>query len=125
MDQIDLARAVKVSRTTVSNWETGKSDPRNKLGKIYEVLGLNPDGQPKKSQTIGPDLQGMKVRDLIDLQNRLTAEIGRRLLAHEETAQQPATSNGHGAMRRPDLRKHLGPYRPDEDGGDQQVRAGE
>lgn len=79
-EQADLANAVDVSRTTVSNWETGKAEPRNKLGKVYEVLGLDEQGQPNG---VGDDLAatlGSKtVKELIDFQSRLTAEIAWRL----------------------------------------------
>ena len=38
--QQQLADAVGVDRKTVDNWENGRTSPRNKLGKIEEVLDL-------------------------------------------------------------------------------------
>ena len=38
--QQQLADAVGVDRKTVDNWENGRTSPRNKLGKIEEVLEL-------------------------------------------------------------------------------------
>lgn len=84
MSQEDLARAVGVSRTTASNWETGvTAAPRNKLGLVYEVLGLAPDGTPVKAGVVDADLRALDVSDLVALQGRLTAEFARRLGAAE------------------------------------------
>lgn len=75
-DQARLAAEVGVSRTTVSNWETGISSPRNKLGKLYEVLGLDDEGRQVGPATpkSGPTLAGAEDWQLLaELANRLAA----------------------------------------------------
>lgn len=37
--QAELAQKVGVARETVGNWETGVSSPRNKTGRLVQVLG--------------------------------------------------------------------------------------
>jgi transcriptional regulator with XRE-family HTH domain len=44
MTQAELGEAVGAARETVGNWELGVTSPRNKLGKLREVLGENLDG---------------------------------------------------------------------------------
>jgi transcriptional regulator with XRE-family HTH domain len=39
--QQDLAVAVGVSPNTVSNWETGRRIPRNRIGRLEEVLHIS------------------------------------------------------------------------------------
>jgi transcriptional regulator with XRE-family HTH domain len=39
LTQQELAHEVGVARETVGNWETGVSTPRNKMGRLREVLG--------------------------------------------------------------------------------------
>lgn len=46
MTQLDLAAAVGVSESTVSNWERGARAPKNKLGKIRQVLDLGAAAEP-------------------------------------------------------------------------------
>lgn len=38
--QADLAAAVRVGKRTVSNWETGGTVPRNRMGMLHKVLGI-------------------------------------------------------------------------------------
>lgn len=44
MTQAELGQAVGVARETVGNWELGLTSPRNKLGKLRDVLGPQLDG---------------------------------------------------------------------------------
>lgn len=44
MTQAELGQAVGAARETVGNWELGVTSPRNKMGKLREVLGENLDG---------------------------------------------------------------------------------
>ncbi len=43
--QPELARAIKVSPRTISNWERGESVPRNRMGMLESLFGdvINPD----------------------------------------------------------------------------------
>lgn len=45
--QVELARRLGVSPTTVANWERGASYPKKKLGKVEQVLGITLDGEPQ------------------------------------------------------------------------------
>ena len=40
MSQAELGQAVGASRSAVNSWENGRSSPRNRIGKIEEVLGI-------------------------------------------------------------------------------------
>lgn len=42
--QAELGEKVGAARETVGNWELGITSPRNKLGKLREVLGEDLDG---------------------------------------------------------------------------------
>ena len=42
--QVELARRLGVSPSTVANWERGASYPKRKLGKVEQVLGVTLDG---------------------------------------------------------------------------------
>lgn len=42
--QEDLAVAVGVSRNTIGNWERGEHVPRNRIGRLEEVLGVTLTG---------------------------------------------------------------------------------
>lgn len=44
MTQAELGQAVGAARETVGNWELGLTSPRNKLGKLREILGDDLDG---------------------------------------------------------------------------------
>jgi transcriptional regulator with XRE-family HTH domain len=44
MTQAQLGEAVGAARETVGNWELGTTSPRNKMGKLQEVLGEDLDG---------------------------------------------------------------------------------
>ena len=68
MDQVELARLVGVSRQTISSWETGAATPKNKLGRLVEVLGLG-----EEVSRAGPGRR--------DLDSLSDAELAIRLLA--------------------------------------------
>jgi transcriptional regulator with XRE-family HTH domain len=48
MSQEELAEKLRVSRSAVNSWERGRSYPRNRIGALEEVLGidLTGDAQP-------------------------------------------------------------------------------
>lgn len=50
--QIELARRLGVSPSTVANWERGASYPKKKLGKVEQVLGIALEDEPQPD----PDL---------------------------------------------------------------------
>ena len=59
--QVELARRLGVSPSTVANWERGASYPKRKLGKVEQVLGVTLDGPEPEPE---PDLlpPGLRAR---------------------------------------------------------------
>jgi transcriptional regulator with XRE-family HTH domain len=47
MKQHELAAAVGVDRSAVSNWERGRHPPLRYQGKVEEVLGISLDDEPQ------------------------------------------------------------------------------
>jgi hypothetical protein len=86
------------------------------LGRLFEVLKLDENGNPRDpGDPMDVDLREMPVPTLIAFQGRLTAEFARRLSADVVGVDQQRTlANSHGEMQRPNLREHLGQWRPDE-----------
>lgn len=60
MTQQQLGDAVGAARETVGNWELGTTSPRNKLGKLREILGDDLDG------TVTPEIDTAGVLLKID-----------------------------------------------------------
>lgn len=44
MTQAELATAIGVGPRTVTNWETGSTVPRNRIGRLEEFFGLDTNG---------------------------------------------------------------------------------
>lgn len=82
LTQAQLAERVGVARETVGNWETGTSTPRNKLGRLREVLSA-----PLGAATVGTAPDAAAVDVLLDLPAELT--------------------EGLTEMEREELRQHL------------------
>lgn len=57
--QKDLASLIKVSRSAVNAWETGRSHPKNRIGALEQVLRINltDDGPPPVPRYDDPVLQ--------------------------------------------------------------------
>lgn len=53
--QQQLADLVEVSRETVGNWENGTTSPRNRMGRLVELLGqeLDPGSVPGAPEASG------------------------------------------------------------------------
>lgn len=45
--QVELARRLGVSPSTVANWERGAAYPKKKLGKVEQVLGISLEDEPE------------------------------------------------------------------------------
>jgi transcriptional regulator with XRE-family HTH domain len=52
--QVELARRLGVSPSTVANWERGVSYPSKKLGLVEQVLGITLDDDPVPEPDIVP-----------------------------------------------------------------------
>jgi DNA-binding XRE family transcriptional regulator len=88
LTQEELADLVGAHRASVGNWEKG-TPPRNRLGKIRDVLGLDEHLKPVGSAD-AQDFQSMDNRELVarmnvlvSQMNQLAAEITRRLQLQE------------------------------------------
>ena|ERR1700735_368505 len=46
LSQQDVADALGVSRSAVNQWENDRAEPRNSIGAIEALLGVNLDGSP-------------------------------------------------------------------------------
>lgn len=72
--QEQLAAQVGVGQRTVGNWERGETIPKNRAGRLREVLGIN------GARPADPDVLG-QASDV-----ELLAELMRRAAARERTA---------------------------------------
>lgn len=91
LTQAELADQLGVSRNTILNWEKHDLPPRNKLGKLQEVLKLDDRLHPRSS----PDTQDphrmsnheliARLNALVSHLNALTVEVTRRLGEPEDT----------------------------------------
>ena len=88
LTQAELGDLLGVSRNTVLNWEVHDLPPRNRLGKLQEVLKLDDDLHPRGS-TDTADPHRMSNQELISRLtalnaqlNAVVAEVVRRLGDH-------------------------------------------
>ena len=51
--QVELARRLDVSPSTVANWERGAAYPKKKLGKVEQVLGITFNGGDEEREDPG------------------------------------------------------------------------
>ncbi len=84
MTQTDLATALGVNESTVSNWERGRSNPKNRLTLIREVLHMDTDNGGTGDTT---PASGRPLEDVSDME--LIAEIARRLSQTTHAAESP------------------------------------
>lgn len=75
MTQQELADLVEVDKKTVGNWERGRTHPRNRLGKVVEVLGLEMTSLEQAEEDIRR-LRGISPEERDDLIARLRARRG-------------------------------------------------
>ncbi len=98
LTQEELADLVGAHRASVGNWEKG-TPPRNRLGKIREVLGLDEHLKAIGSADTS-DFRSMDNRELVARMNllvaqmnQLAAEVAQRLQAQEfDTDSHPGSS---------------------------------
>lgn len=69
MTQPQLATALQVGPRTISNWESGATVPKNRLGMIREFFGLDREGSPLERAS-EVELAAELLRRLIDLERR-------------------------------------------------------
>lgn len=77
MTQPELAELVGVSVDTISNWERGKVQPKNRLARIRQVLHMDEPNLLTTAAANGDDTPGPRLREASHLE--LLAEFARRL----------------------------------------------
>lgn len=63
MTQPELADLVGVSESTISNWERGKHIPKNRLGRLRQVLRMDDAPTPTSDHTNHDQPNGVLLRD--------------------------------------------------------------
>lgn len=92
MNQLELAEAVGVSESTISNWERGRSSPKNRLGLVRAILKLDASAEARTEADDHDTTDEERVlRSASD--SALLAEVARRFGRGLET---PATRHGRG-----------------------------
>ena len=81
MKQHELAAAVGVDRSAVSNWERGRHFPLRYQGKVEDVLGISLDEQPQVPEVVRRHWDVKGVRELWEI-TALPPEVRAGLVAH-------------------------------------------
>lgn len=76
MNQLELAEAVGVSESTVSNWERGRSNPKNRLGLVRQILKMDDAGE--RTQREGRLLKDASMPELLMRIMELHDEVAQR-----------------------------------------------
>jgi transcriptional regulator with XRE-family HTH domain len=101
--QVELARRLGVSPSTVANWERGASYPKKKLGKVELVLGISLDDEPPPPELPTPEeMDGLRdhIREVLgDKGDRAIDEID-RAVAKDARAKRSAAGGMAGPARR-------------------------
>lgn len=74
LTQAVLAKAVGVSKNTVSNWETGVHEPTLWQGRLREALGLDENWEPSGSARVR-QLRDMSLNELAGRMNAVVSEL--------------------------------------------------
>ena len=96
LKQAELAKLLGVSRNTILNWEKHDLPPRNKLGKLQQVLKLDDDLHPRDvTDTTDPHRMSnqeliARLNALVSQLNAVTVEVARRLGDTEDTGRRRA-----------------------------------
>jgi len=107
MSQVALAAAAGVDAGTIGRIERGIGEP-TKLGMVQAYLGIGPYAEEHAS--VGVDLSTMEPRDLVRHLVEVATELERRLAPGNTP-----DFTVFDTVNRPNLREHLGKYRPGED----------
>lgn len=88
--QAQLAERVGVNVKTIDNWENGRTSPRNSLGRLEQVLGIQLDGQPAPGpfDDLYPLHEDWEAGVLAD--GRLPEEFRRRMVLDSRAARSAA-----------------------------------
>lgn len=97
LSQEDLAKAVGASVRAISDWENDKHHPRNRLGVLEEVLGVDLGDEPEEPELPTPeDLDGLRehAREVLGPRAAVALDAIDRALADEL---RPNGGRGEGA----------------------------
>ena len=85
LSQVELAKLLSVSPSTVANWERGASYPAKKWGKVEQVLGIRLADEPERWPHVPPTLveEIMGTENLTDRERRAALDAVERTLASE------------------------------------------
>ena len=100
--QVELARKLGVSPSTVANWERGASYPKKKLGKVEQVLGISLDGEPEPEPAVPQSVIDAIRRAVPDPedQDRAIGAVERELRGEPPPTGPGAAARSSGSPRR-------------------------
>lgn len=98
MTQTELAGAVGVSESSVSNWERGRSSPKNRLALVRQVLRMDDDGEVAVEDWPNEHMaEEDLLREVSD--SALWAEVTRRFFRAAKSVRTDEPKRGHhGAL---------------------------
>lgn len=91
--QVELARRLSVSPSTVANWERGASYPKKKFGKVEQVLGIRLDDGPEPELPSPEELQRLRehIREVLGERDAIVQDAVGRVMSGE-----PPPTGGRG-----------------------------
>lgn len=97
MTQPELAELVGVSESTVSNWERGRSNPKNRLARVREVLKMDTPASGEGPPYTSHETLLREVSDLDLWQEATRRFFGRTLAQGDEHPDRSQLKRGHHA----------------------------
>lgn len=123
MTLAQAGEAMRVGARTVGRWESKDELPESAIPAVEKFLGLSKEELDPLAEVSDAELVAQISERIVELTRRLPA-AERRAAAGAPTIDQALLAAGYHphSGKRPDIRKHLGPYRPDENDGENGAR---